>query len=92
MITCAELEDWVANYLEGSLSLPKRRELERQLGECRGCREFLAAYRRTVWVAKKALEMLELPSASAGTARSSDPRVAPAMTFLSLTINGSTWS
>ncbi len=62
MITCADLEDWVANYLEGSLPLPKRRELERQLGECRGCREFLAAYQRTVWVAKKAMQCSSYPA------------------------------
>ena len=92
MSTCADLEDWVANYLEGSLPLPKRRQLERHLGECGGCREFLAAYQRTVWVAKKAMQCSSYPTPSAGTARSSDPRVAPAMTFLSLTINGSMWS
>jgi len=56
MIPCAELEDLVANYLEGSLPRPKRRELEVHMGECGGCREFLAAYRRTVWVARRALE------------------------------------
>jgi hypothetical protein len=61
MITCAQLEDTVADYLEGSLSLPKRRELERHVMECRGCREFLAAYRRTVWVAKKSLEISGSP-------------------------------
>jgi hypothetical protein len=56
MSTCADLEDRVANYLEGSLPLPKRRQLERHLGECGGCREFLVAYQRTVWVAKKAMQ------------------------------------
>ena len=62
MITCAELEDWVANYLEGSLREHKRRELERHLGECGGCREFLAAYQRTVWVARMALQCSSYPA------------------------------
>jgi hypothetical protein len=65
MIPCAELEDLAANYLEASLPRPKRRELELHVGECGGCREFLAAYRRTVWVARRALET------------SSDPPQAP---------------
>ena len=62
MITCADLEDLVANYLEGSLPEPERRELERHLDECRGCREFLAAYQRTVWVAKKTLKGSSRPA------------------------------
>ena len=62
MITCADLEDWVANYLEGSLPLPKRRELARHLDECGGCREFLAAYQRTVCVAKKAMQCSSYPA------------------------------
>jgi hypothetical protein len=65
MIACAELEDLTANYLEGSVPRPKRRELEMHMSECGGCREFLAGYRRTVWVARQALEM------------SSDPEQAP---------------
>ena len=62
MITCADLEDWVANYVEGLLPLPKRWELARHLDECRGCRELLAAYERTVWVAKKALQCSSYPT------------------------------
>jgi anti-sigma factor RsiW len=54
MIACADLEEFVANYLDGSLPRSERRELERHLDECKTCREFLAAYRRTVWVAKMA--------------------------------------
>jgi len=56
MRTCADLEEMVGDYLEGSLPGPRRRELERHLDECADCREFLADYRGTVWVAKKALQ------------------------------------
>jgi len=56
MIACAELEDLAADYLRESLPRPKRGELERHVSGCRGCREFLAAYHRTVWVARQTLE------------------------------------
>ena len=56
MTTCADLEEFVANYVDGSLPTPERRGLERHLDECNTCREFLAAYQRTVWVAKMALK------------------------------------
>ena len=92
MITCADLEDWVANYLDGSLPLPKRRELERHLGECEGCREVPGGLPTDGLGCEEGPAVLKLPSPSAGAARSSDPRVAPAMTFLSLTINWSMWS
>ena len=56
MISCAELEELVANYLDGLLPEAKRGELERHVGGCGACRDSLAAYSRTVWVARKALE------------------------------------
>ena len=61
MITCAELEELVANYLDGLLPEAKRRDLERHVSGCGACRDFLAGYRRTVWVAKKALETSSHP-------------------------------
>src|SRR5262245_46163479 len=57
MVACAELEDLAADYLRESLPRPKRGELETHMSGCRGCREFLAAYHRTVWVARQALEV-----------------------------------
>jgi len=63
MITCADLEDFVANYLDGSLTRPKCRVLERHLDDCAACREFLLAYRRTVWVAKMAMKSANYPPA-----------------------------
>ena len=56
MNTCAELEEFVAAYLEGSLPVSRRRAMESHLHDCAACREFVAAYRRTVGVAKKVLE------------------------------------
>ena len=56
MITCADLEEFVADYLDGSLPEPRRRAMERHLDDCAACREFVAAYQRTVRVAKKVFE------------------------------------
>jgi anti-sigma factor RsiW len=56
MNTCAELEEYVADYLEGSLPAPRHRATQVHLDDCATCREFVAAYRRTVGVAKKVLE------------------------------------
>jgi anti-sigma factor RsiW len=56
MITCADLEEFVAGYLDGSLPEPRRRALEKHLDGCAACREFVAAYQRTVRVAKKVFE------------------------------------
>jgi anti-sigma factor RsiW len=61
MITCADLEEFVANYLDGSLPLPKRRELEKHLDDCKACCEFLSVYQRTVWVAKMAMKGASYP-------------------------------
>ena len=56
MITCAQLEEFVADYLDGSLPLSRRRALQGHLDDCAACREFVAAYQRTVGVAKKVFE------------------------------------
>ncbi len=56
MTTCADLEELVAGYLDASLPEPSRRALEKHLDDCSACREYVAAYQRTVRVARKALE------------------------------------
>jgi anti-sigma factor RsiW len=56
MTTCAQLEELVGDYLVGSLPAVRRRAMGRHLDECAACREFVAAYRRTVGVAKTVLE------------------------------------
>ena len=61
MSTCADLEDWLPTTSRGRCPCPSAGQLERHLGECGGCREYLAAYQRTVWVAKKALECSSYP-------------------------------
>ena len=93
MITCAELEDLVADYLEGSLSEPKRRELERHVSGMQrlpgipgglptdglGCEE-----------GPGDLGLIQCKRRSGSFKRSSGRSGDDAL--LSLTINGSAWS
>jgi len=48
MITCREFEEFIMNYLDGSLPGAQRKKFEFHLRICRECREYLAAYRRTI--------------------------------------------
>lgn len=48
MITCREFEEFVLRYLDGELSKKEARVFEWHLRLCRECREYLAAYRRTM--------------------------------------------
>lgn len=52
MITCVEFEDFIVSYLDGTLDARKRRLFERHIRLCRECREYLAAYRRSVQLGK----------------------------------------
>ncbi|MGI9413925.1 MAG: anti-sigma factor family protein [Hyphomicrobiales bacterium] len=56
MITCREFEDFMADYVDGSLPAGQRRVFELHLKICRECREYLAAYRRTIEVSARAFE------------------------------------
>ena len=48
MVTCEEFESFILAYLEGELSPRQRMAFEFHLKICRECRDYLAAYRRTV--------------------------------------------
>ena len=48
MITCREFEEFVLSYLDGELPARQTRIFEWHLRICRECREYLAAYRRTI--------------------------------------------
>jgi anti-sigma factor RsiW len=54
MITCKEFEDFVLRYLDGELSARQRSVFELHMRLCRECREYLAAYRRTIEVVREA--------------------------------------
>ncbi len=48
MITCREFEEFVLSYLDGELPARQARIFEWHLRICRECREYLAAYNRTI--------------------------------------------
>ena len=52
MITCLEFEDFIVSYLDGSLAPRDRRLFERHLRLCRECRDYLAAYQRSIELGK----------------------------------------
>ena len=61
MITCREFEDFILAYLEGDLPEKQRFVFELHLKVCRDCRDYLAAYRRTIEVSKRAFESPDAP-------------------------------
>lgn len=46
-ITCRQLIDFIADYVEGMLEEMARADFERHLGVCRSCQAYLATYRET---------------------------------------------
>lgn len=52
MITCRELEAFVADYLDGTLPAAQRAVFVLHLLACRECRDYLKAYRRSVEVGR----------------------------------------
>lgn len=61
MINCTEFETFLLDYFEGSLPARQRKIFELHMKLCRECREYLAAYRRTIEVSKRAFEHGDAP-------------------------------
>ncbi len=55
-ITCRELIDFIADYLEGSLAPADRREFERHLSVCPPCVAYLDAYKKTLTLTRGAMK------------------------------------
>jgi anti-sigma factor RsiW len=47
-ITCRELIDFIAGYVDGDLDPAARADFERHLGVCPSCRAYLDSYRKTM--------------------------------------------
>ncbi len=56
MITCRQFEDFILAYLEGELPDRQQFIFELHLKVCHECRDYLAAYRRTIEISKRAFE------------------------------------
>lgn len=55
MIACTAFEDFIVDYLEDRLSPNQRRVFEWHIRLCRECKDYLAAYRRSIAMGKEAL-------------------------------------
>jgi anti-sigma factor RsiW len=63
LLTCRELIDFLAAYLDGELAPEARADFDRHLSLCPSCADYLASYRETVRLGKQACEPdAELPA------------------------------
>lgn len=56
MITCAEFEAFIVDYLDDALPASQRRVFEWHMKMCRECRDYLAAYKKSIDLGKSALQ------------------------------------
>ncbi len=48
MITCRELTEFLSRYVEDDLTPRERKAFDRHVGMCRGCRDYVDSYVRTI--------------------------------------------
>lgn len=61
MISCREFENFILAYLEGELPARQLRTFELHIRICRECRDYLAAYRLSTELARRAFEDPDQP-------------------------------
>ena len=61
MITCRELEEFIADYLDGALPWRQRLVFRLHLLYCRECRDYLASYRRSIALGKAVFQYPDEP-------------------------------
>ena len=61
MITCKEFEDFVLRYLDDELPTKQRAVFELHMRLCRECRDYLAAYQRTIEISREAFRADDEP-------------------------------
>lgn len=54
-ITCRELIDFIADYLDGALSSESKSDFERHLSRCESCRAYLQSYEQTIRASRAAM-------------------------------------
>lgn len=54
-ITCREVSEFLNEYVDGELASDRRAVFERHLALCSECRDYLASYRATIQLGKRAL-------------------------------------
>jgi anti-sigma factor RsiW len=60
-ITCRELIDFIADYLDGDLPGDQRREFDRHLAVCPACVNYLRSYCQTVALGREAFREPDEP-------------------------------
>jgi len=53
-LTCRQLFDFLADYVDGTLAPAQRAEFERHMGACPSCVAYVDGYRRTIELGKAA--------------------------------------
>lgn len=61
-ITCKQLIEFIAEYLDGELPAEVRGEFERHLKVCPSCVAYLDGYRKTIEIGKQALHPCDEPA------------------------------
>ena len=51
MMTCLEFENFLVDYFDNDLTVEQKTVFEKHLKTCRECKEYLAAYKRTMEIA-----------------------------------------
>lgn len=59
-ITCRQLIDFIADYIDGALDEVALSDFERHLANCRSCRAYLETYRQTTRLARLLLDHHEI--------------------------------
>lgn len=54
-MTCCELADFLAEYVEGMLPADTHRAFEAHLSVCPDCRKYVDSYRKTMHLSKSAM-------------------------------------
>ena len=53
-MTCREVADFLADYVSGALAAEVRAQFDRHLSVCANCRAYLATYRATIELGRRA--------------------------------------
>jgi len=61
MMTCQEFEDFIQAYMDNDLTTIQRSVFEKHLRFCRECRDYLAAYKKTIEIGYSVLTAPEDP-------------------------------
>ena len=62
-LTCREMANFLADYLDGSLALAERHVFDKHLADCPECAAYLRSYTETIRLARQSREDDALPAA-----------------------------